>query len=169
MTSYVIDQDQKRCIGCRACEIHCKTEKGLPVGPRLCQIVEVGPRVIKQVPRIHFQFMPCFHCEKASCVSACPTGAMNRREEDGIVFVDRETCVGCKTCIISCPWGVPQWDEETGTVVKCDYCKDRIDAGLEPACVTGCTTKALTWTKPAGVTARKRRQTAQDIADSAVR
>jgi Fe-S-cluster-containing dehydrogenase component len=51
--------------------------------------------------------------------------------------------VGCKTCVSACPWGAPQWDADRGKVVKCDYCMDRIDEGLEPACVTKCVTKCL--------------------------
>jgi Fe-S-cluster-containing dehydrogenase component len=68
---------------------------------------------------------------------------MQQRETDGIVFVDTDLCVGCKACISACPWGAPQWDEVAGKVVKCDYCKDRLDQGLRPACVAGCTTQCL--------------------------
>jgi len=87
--------------------------------------------------------MPCFHCENAWCEAACPTGAMKKRSKDGIVYVDSALCVGCKSCISACPWGAPQWNPETGKAVKCDYCADRIDAGLKPACVTICTTHCL--------------------------
>jgi len=68
---------------------------------------------------------------------------MQKRQKDGIVFVDHAICVGCKTCMSACPWGAPQWNEQMGKVVKCDYCKDRIDEGLKPACVTVCTTHCL--------------------------
>jgi len=87
--------------------------------------------------------MPCFHCEKPWCVAACPTGAMQKREKDGIVFVESSLCVGCKSCIIACPWGTPQWNPMTGKAAKCDYCLDRVDAGLKPACVTKCLTQCL--------------------------
>ncbi len=97
MSDFYIYQDQKRCIGCRACEVHCKTENDVPAGPRLSMIVPVGPKVIDNVPRMHFVFMPCFHCEKPWCLSACPTGAVQKREKDGIVFIDQSLCVGCKS------------------------------------------------------------------------
>ncbi|WP_457571796.1 4Fe-4S dicluster domain-containing protein [Desulfovulcanus sp.] len=143
MSQYYLIQDQERCIGCMSCEVHCKVHKSLPVGPKLCQIMVDGPKMVGSVPRMSFVFMPCFHCEEAWCVAACPTGAMQKRAKDGIVFVESSLCVGCKLCITACPWGAPQWNPETGKVVKCDYCMDRIDQGLEPACVTKCVTHCL--------------------------
>jgi Fe-S-cluster-containing dehydrogenase component len=95
-----------------------------------------------------FAFMPCFQCENPWCVAACPTGAMQRRPEDGVVIVDANVCVGCKTCMSACPWGSPQWNPETGKVVKCDSCYDRVKRGLQPACVTVCPTKCLYFGKP---------------------
>ena len=59
-----------------------------------------------------------------------------------------ELCIGCKACILACPWAVPQWDETTGKAIKCDYCMDRVDQGLDPACVSGCTAHALSFTRP---------------------
>uniref|UniRef100_A0A831ZSW1 4Fe-4S ferredoxin n=1 Tax=Desulfacinum infernum TaxID=35837 RepID=A0A831ZSW1_9BACT len=148
MSQYYLFQDVKKCIGCHTCEVQCKANKGLPVGPKVCQVVEVGPKFVGALPRASYIFMPCFHCENPWCVAACPTGAMQKRTKDGIVFVDEDLCVGCKTCISACPWGAPQWNAQTGKVVKCDYCKDRLDQGLKPACVTVCTTHCLHFGKP---------------------
>jgi Fe-S-cluster-containing dehydrogenase component len=145
MSKYFMLQDQQKCIGCHSCEIQCKSNKELPNGPNPCQIVPIGPEMINDVPRASYIFMPCFHCENPWCVAACPTGAMKRRSKDGIVFVDADLCVGCKTCITACPWGAPQWNPEIGKVVKCDYCMDRIDQGLKPACVTTCLTHCLSF------------------------
>ncbi len=163
MSDYYIYQDQKRCIGCRACEVHCKTKNDVPVGPSFCKIIPVGPHVQDGIPRIKFIFMPCFHCETPWCVLACPTGAMQKRAEDGIVSVEPSLCIGCKACITACPWGAPQWNKEKGKVFKCDYCKDRVDQGLEPACVTGCTTAALKWVSPAESSFIKREKLATKI------
>ena len=143
MSTFYLSHDPKKCIQCYSCEAHCKTKNALPAGPRFCQIMSVGPKMIGDQPRLGLVFMPCFHCEKPWCVSACPTGAMQKRPKDGIVFVDASLCVGCKSCITACPWGTPQWNPETGKAVKCDYCKDRVDAGLKPACVTKCVTHCL--------------------------
>jgi Fe-S-cluster-containing dehydrogenase component len=164
MSEHYIYQDQNRCIGCRACEMHCKTKNDVPVGPSFCKIIPVGPQVKGGVPRIQFIFMPCFHCEVPWCVSACPTGAMQKRPSDGIVFVEQSLCIGCKACITACPWGAPQWNKETGKVFKCDYCKDRVDEGLLPACVTGCTTEALKWVDPAKSSEVRRERFARAIA-----
>jgi Fe-S-cluster-containing dehydrogenase component len=166
MSIHYIYHDQKRCIGCHACEVHCKDKNRLPVGPRNCRIIPVGPKPAGGTPRLQFVFLPCFHCEKPWCVSACPTGAMQKRAKDGIVFVDESLCVGCKACITACPWGVPQWNAETGRVNKCDYCKDRVDKGLTPACVTKCTAHALRWVSAAEASELKRRQFAKEVAEN---
>ncbi|HDZ90097.1 MAG: 4Fe-4S dicluster domain-containing protein [Deltaproteobacteria bacterium] len=157
MSKYYLFQDTKKCIGCHSCEVACKSSKDLPVGPKLCEIITIGPTFVGGLPKAAYTFMPCFHCEDPWCVAACPTGAMQRREKDGIVFLDPTLCVGCKTCMSACPWGAPQWNPETGKAVKCDYCIDRIDRGQQPACVTVCTTHCLHFA-PAEAAPRIRRE-----------
>ncbi len=134
--------DPSRCIGCFGCEVHCKLEHDVPVGPRQCRIIQVGPKVIGGKLKTSFIWTACNHCDPAPCVEACPTGAMQKRT-DGIVFVDEKACIGCKSCIAACPFGAPQFNPVTKKVIKCDYCKDRVDRGLMPACATKCSTKAL--------------------------
>ena len=163
MSKYYIDHDRKRCIGCYACEVHCKSEKGVPPGPKLNAIIPVESRD-EEIPRTTFIYMHCYHCEQAPCVHVCPTGAMKKRGKDGIVFVEDSLCIGCKSCITACHWGVPQWDGERGKVLKCDYCMDRIDQGLAPACVTKCTARALKWVTPAESSRRKREMVAKEMA-----
>jgi len=90
---------------------------------------------------------------------------MQKRAKDGIVFVDQSLCVGCKACITACPWGVPQWEPEIGKVAKCDYCRDRIDKGLKPACVTKCTAHALHWVSAAEASAMKREKFAKETVE----
>jgi DMSO reductase iron-sulfur subunit len=164
MSHYYLLQDTKKCIDCHACEVQCKVNKSLPLGPRLCQVIAVGPKMVAELPKASYIFMPCYHCENPWCVPACPTGAMQRRSEDGIVFVDQDLCVGCKSCISACPWGAPQWNDETGKVVKCDYCMDRIDRGLKPACVTVCTTHCLHFGRTDEMTQIRRERHARQVA-----
>jgi len=164
MSKYVITQDQLRCIGCFACVVHCKVENNVSPRARFCDILPVGPKVINGVPCIFFVYMNCFHCEDAFCIKACPTGAMTKREKDGIVYVKQELCIGCKSCMKACPWGIPQWDGSTGKVFKCHLCMHRIDRGEKPACVEGCTTSCLNFTVPEEATRKIREKYATRIA-----
>jgi Fe-S-cluster-containing dehydrogenase component len=88
-----------------------------------------------------FTSLSCMHCEQPACVAGCPTGALSKREEDGIVVVDKETCINCKTCSTACPFDVPQYDEKMD---KCDACLSLgRTGGEEPRCVITCPCKAL--------------------------
>lgn len=142
MKRYALHLNTRRCIACHGCEVHCKVNKELPVGPLLCEIQTSPLRKIGGVPRLEITFSHCRHCEQPLCVPVCPVGAMSQRA-DGIVFIDQEKCTGCMACARVCPWQIPVKNPETGRAVKCDLCHDRIDAGLRPACVTKCTTHAL--------------------------
>lgn len=163
MSKYFILQNQDNCIGCHSCEVQCKSNKSLPPGPKPCQIIHIGPKLINGKPKASFIFMNCHHCSQPWCIEACPTKAMQKRDKDGIVFIDHAVCVGCKTCITACPWGAPQWNPIAGKVVKCDLCYDRLDLGLKPACVTVCTTHCLTFDLAERIPPAKRELWAQKI------
>jgi Fe-S-cluster-containing dehydrogenase component len=79
------------------------------------------------------------HCGKPICIEACPTGAISKRSEDGIVVVDRHKCDGCRDCFSACPYGVPQFGDD-GIMQMCDFCTG---INIEPACVACCPTEAL--------------------------
>lgn len=143
MSRYHLVQDQKKCIGCQSCEVHCKSYHALGTGLRINRILPIGPEMAGTVPRMTFAYFHCFHCEDPWCVPVCPTEAMRKRPEDGIVYVEQSECIGCLACVEACPWGVPQLNAETGTVTKCDYCMERVDQGLKPACVLKCVTHCL--------------------------
>lgn len=158
--------DADRCIGCFSCEVACKLEKNLPVGPRLIRIIQVGPKVVAGKLQTNFVAMQCNHCDPvAPCVEACPTGACQKRD-DGIVFIDESACIGCKSCIYACPFGAPQYNPQTKKVTKCDYCMDRVDAGLWPACATMCATKCLHFGDINEMSNLRRQREAQRIAVS---
>ncbi len=134
--------DLDRCIGCLSCEVACKQEKGLETfGIRPMKVFRVDG--IMDFPDTFFLPMNCFHCEKAPCVLACPTSAMRKREKDGIVYVEASFCIGCKACIIACPYGAIAFNPTTMKVEKCDYCYKRVDQKLLPSCVSKCVTNCL--------------------------
>ena len=92
--------------------------------------------------------MSCMHCETAECVTVCPTGASYKREEDGIVLIDQDKCMGCNLCSWACPYGARELDTDSGTMKKCTLCVDRIydeqlpEAERQPACVLTCPTSS---------------------------
>ena len=94
MSNYYLFQDKKKRIGCHSCEVQCKSNKSLPAGSKLCHIMTIGPRFVVGLPKASYVFMPCFHCENPWCVAAYPTGAMQKRPQDGIVFVDHNPARG---------------------------------------------------------------------------
>jgi Fe-S-cluster-containing dehydrogenase component/formate-dependent nitrite reductase membrane component NrfD len=133
--------DQTRCIGCHACSTACKAENGVPLGVNRTYVkaVEVGTF---PTARRAFQVTRCNQCDDAPCTIACPTRAMYRRP-DGIVDFDKSICIGCKACIAACPYDAIFINPEDHSAEKCNLCSHRIDAGLEPACVTVCPTGAI--------------------------
>jgi len=158
LSIYRIVQNLEKCIGCHACEVHCIINKGLTSGIKICEILPSEIKLSGNKVLQNFVFVTCFHCGRPFCVEACPTGAMQKREKDGIVFVNKDLCIGCKNCIEACPWGIPQYNPDEGVIIKCDLCKDRIDQGLEPACVTKCTTHALKLTTVKDISSEKRKK-----------
>ena len=156
----VIDLDT--CVGCNACAVACKqwntsgTTGQLtdfepygkdPTGVWFNRIrnYEVGDYPNSKT--VHFP-MSCMHCDDAACVTVCPTGASYKREEDGIVLVDQDKCMGCNYCAWACPYGARELDREDGVMKKCTLCVDRIyDENLpederKPACVMTCPSHA---------------------------
>ncbi|OAG27726.1 4Fe-4S dicluster domain-containing protein [Thermodesulfatator autotrophicus] len=156
MAKYYIYHNPQRCIGCLACELSCTDWKGLPFGQANCRIFRFGPEKIHGKESMTFIYNSCFHCERAFCTEACPTGALFKRKEDGIVAFNENLCIGCRACIMACPWGIPQWNSLKGTIHKCDYCVERLEEGLEPACVTRCPMEALKFVKVEEVSKLKR-------------
>jgi len=133
--------DTRRCIGCHACTVACKSEFDVPLGVNRSWVeyTEKG-----NYPAVQRTFLPrlCNHCSDPPCVKVCPTGATYKREEDGVVVVDPDICIGCKYCILACPYDARFLNELTGAADKCDFCLHRVKQGLVPACVNTCVGQA---------------------------
>ncbi len=121
------------CMGCHACEVACKQEHSLGVGPRLVQVLEKSPDYIP---------VYCHHCATAPCREACPTEAIYKNE-NGIVLITEDECIGCQACIEACPFGAMQFNEETEFAVKCDLCINRHENDGKTACSKACPTQCI--------------------------
>jgi phenylacetyl-CoA:acceptor oxidoreductase subunit 1 len=169
--------DLKRCIGCYSCMIACKQEHFLPPNIFWNRILISETGEYPQVTNYVYPVL-CNHCKEAVCVKVCPSEATIQRE-DGIVNIDYDKCVGCRYCVIACPYqqrtfysdgdkgyfpgqglteleviGRELYPFQPGTVVKCNFCEEKIDEGIRkglkpgvdreatPACVNNCPTKA---------------------------
>ncbi len=139
MPKYAMAIDLESCIGCHACTIACKSEHDIPIGVWRCWVKEVEKGAFPNTKR---EFLPvlCNQCDDAPCQNICPTKALFRRS-DGIVDLDADWCIGCKSCIAACPYDQLFIDPNTMTAEKCNFCANRLEVGLEPACVVVCPTQ----------------------------
>ena len=184
MPRYGMVIDLEKCMGCRACMEACKVENNTPESAFWMNVFRFEEG---EYPDVHVGFLvrPCQHCDNAPCVKVCPVQA-RYMQEDGIVLTDFKRCIGCRYCIVACPYGVnhfnwshPEesyyldWDDRdlkavtngstpaydnpdldlphadrrtltaggghySGTTEKCTFCVQRVEKGLDPACVTNC-------------------------------
>jgi formate dehydrogenase iron-sulfur subunit len=139
--------DATRCIDCRACMVACSVENKIETDKTRIWVAGLG--VTGEFPNLKRATMVyhCMHCNHPDCMSACPVGAYDKRD-DGPVIYNPDKCIGCRYCMNACPFGVPHFDYDKGLIEgafidKCTFCPQRIDNGLEPACVATCPTDAL--------------------------
>ncbi|MEC4183543.1 4Fe-4S dicluster domain-containing protein [Adlercreutzia sp. R21] len=134
--------NQDKCMGCRTCQIACKDKNDLGLGIvyRAVNTFEVG--TFPNVAAYQLSHT-CNHCESPACVANCPTGAMYIDDEDGTTQHDDEVCIGCETCVKSCPYEVPQYLPELKITGKCDACLSLRKNGEENMCVASCPMRAL--------------------------
>lgn len=150
--------DIARCVGCRSCEAACKAYHGFPEG----ESRELGPQAwtyVKSVrlsaPHPHMNLgaggagtrsfkVQCMHCTDPACAAACPVAALQKTAQGPVVY-DAGRCIGCRYCMIACPFQVPrfEWRRAMPAIQKCNMCAERQRAGATPACVEACPMAAL--------------------------
>jgi Fe-S-cluster-containing dehydrogenase component/formate-dependent nitrite reductase membrane component NrfD len=133
--------DNRKCIGCHACTVACKTENHVPLSVNRTWVKYVEKGTFPNTRRV-FQVTRCNHCENPPCVTICPVTAMYQRK-DGIVDFSSERCIGCKACMQACPYDSIYIDPDDGTAAKCHFCAHRTEVGLEPSCVVVCPEHAI--------------------------
>ncbi len=139
--------DQTRCTGCYTCVVACKDWHDVPAGPASWRRVDTIER--GKFPDLFVAFVAsaCYHCARPACVVACPANAITKREQDGVVLVDRAACLGkdnCDLCLRACAYAAPQFGaEENARMQMCDLCTDRLAENKPPICVAGCPMRAL--------------------------
>lgn len=165
MTKYAMAIDMKRCMGCNMCSMSCRVEHNLPNGVVYNRAITEGGEGFRVAGGTYpdnltmkFYTLGCQHCDNPGCVSVCPTGATYKREEDGLVLVNTENCIGCGSCIAGCPYegvrtlipnepgypldfalgDVTVPEHVPNTVEKCTFCVERLDRGEKPLCVALC-------------------------------
>lgn len=169
MTRYGMAIDLTRCFGCHTCSVACKSFNNLPNEIWWNRILTVGGEGIDTAegtfPNLKMQHLPvnCQHCENAPCVKACPVGATYQRE-DGIVIQDYDKCIGCRMCMVACPYNARSFNfkkpeyyadhalgdfdapvHQYNVVEKCTFCVNRVDRGEVPACMDLCPGRARYW------------------------
>jgi Fe-S-cluster-containing dehydrogenase component/formate-dependent nitrite reductase membrane component NrfD len=133
--------DNRKCIGCHACTVACKSEHQVPVGVDRTWVKYIEKGTFPNNRRL-FTVMRCNHCEYAPCVAICPVTALHTRS-DGVVDFNSDRCIGCKACMQACPYDALYIDPNTDTAAKCNFCTHRLEIGLQPSCVAVCPEQAI--------------------------
>lgn len=143
MAKYIFVVDLDRCIGCKGCQIACKVENEVALGSNRTTVRTVGPT--GTYPNLQMYFLPsmCQQCEEPACAKVCPTGACYKNRDNGIVMIDQDRCIGCKSCIDACPYQTNTFNKELNIADKCDMCSHLREVGEKPACVKNCAGRAL--------------------------
>jgi len=147
--------DTTKCLGCRMCERACAAANDLPEPTAPVDRTAYRPTSPTQFTAVNryetstgttMVKRQCMHCLQPACVSACLTRAMHRSPQ-GPVSWQSDRCMGCRFCMVSCPFDIPkfEYDSPVPRIRKCEMCRERLAAGQQPACVAACPAKALTF------------------------
>lgn len=156
----VIFVDVRKCLACKSCEVHCAVEhsksKELSSAIYECPLpqgrVNVETEAGFNIP------LQCRQCENAPCITVCSSKAIERLDPEQPVLITADRCIGCKLCIIACPFGVIKMSKSDKAVIKCDMCFERLEKGKLPACVIACPSKALKFITTEEISKEKRKK-----------
>lgn len=152
MTQYAFHFSGSRCTGCKTCELACKDYNDLSTDVAYRKVYEYETAGTWDADEAgcwtatgttYYTSVACNHCDDPACTKVCPTGAMHKDGETGIVSVDADKCIGCGYCHMACPYNAPKVDRALGHSVKCDGCQSRVAEGKKPICVEACPLRAL--------------------------
>jgi carbon-monoxide dehydrogenase iron sulfur subunit len=161
----MIAVDVEKCLACKSCELACAIAHS--VARELLGATQERPQ-----PRARVMVMAagemaiplqCRQCEDAPCVAVCPAQALQKPAPDSPVTTRPELCIGCKSCVLVCPFGVISVGAEGKAIIKCDLCLERLEQGEEPACVAACPTHALSLKEVEEIAAEHRRAAAAEM------
>jgi formate dehydrogenase iron-sulfur subunit len=135
--------DTTKCIGCRACTLACKEANGLPLDDGSQELSATTWTTVEDRSGVHVR-RQCMHCQEPACASVCPVGALHKSKEGPVVY-DETKCIGCRYCMVACPFGIPryEWNQAVPRVRKCIMCYEQaVKQGKPTACASVCPTGA---------------------------
>ena len=141
MPRYAMVTDLRKCVACEACTSACNGEWEIPPGQARTRVRKTPVSGTFPMLMASALVAQCNHCDHPTCIAACPSGA-TRQDEQGVVVVDQDLCIGCGFCVEACPYDARFIHALAKKADKCDFCAPRREQGLLPACVTTCPAQA---------------------------
>lgn len=161
----VIVVNVEKCLACKSCETACAVahSKSKNLFEAIRERPLSQPRITVEQAESFSIPLQCRHCENAPCVTICPTKAIEKMGVEEPVIIKDSSCIGCKWCILVCPFGVLKMGREGKVVIKCDLCVERLEEDQLPACVESCPTQAIQYKSIDEITAEARKKAGEDV------